>query len=319
MIVSVIIPTYNRRRSLERTLASIAKQTQVSFELEVIVVDDGSTDDTHQVAENGYPFNLVYIKQKNSGDAQARNYGAKISQGDPLIFIDDDMLFHTQYLKRMVAAYRQQNQAIIVGTEIGDGAERLSGNPDVNGSQDEILVEQPFVEVYSRNMCVGRCAFQEIGPMVDLGFAGSSIWCDVEFAYRAYQRHYRFYRSRTALCFHDDYLADDNVVSQKRYREAARRAVPLFQMHPELEAHIPMLTDMVPVRWTNDRPTIILRKLLRRLSSSEISVTVLDWLRRECALYAPNTRAYRRISIWLQGAYIYRGYQEGLRELGANN
>ena len=82
--VSVVVPTYNRRDSLLRCVGSI------SHDVQVVVVDDGSTDGTEQaLKELGLP-NLVYLRQTNKGPASARNLGIKETSGDYVAFTDDD-------------------------------------------------------------------------------------------------------------------------------------------------------------------------------------------------------------------------------------
>lgn len=86
-LVSVIIPTYNRATVLEDAIESVLNQTFRNFEL--LIVDDGSTDDTPQrVARHRNP--VKYLSQTNKGVAAARNAGIQSSQGDLICFLDSD-------------------------------------------------------------------------------------------------------------------------------------------------------------------------------------------------------------------------------------
>lgn len=85
--VSVIIPTYNRRELIVRSLASVLLQKEVSFEL--IVVDDGSTDGTPEMIHLKFP-QVTLIKQSNAGPAAARNRGVEAARGDWMAFLDSD-------------------------------------------------------------------------------------------------------------------------------------------------------------------------------------------------------------------------------------
>lgn len=88
---SIIIPTYNRSLVLERAINSV--KFLESLFIEIIVVDDGSNDNSKKIV-NGYPC-VNYFFQENSGVCSARNNGAKISKGEWLIFLDsDDELTH---------------------------------------------------------------------------------------------------------------------------------------------------------------------------------------------------------------------------------
>lgn len=86
-MISVIIPTYNSDRTLDRALESIYKNDFGDFE--TIVVDDGSNDNTCQVVKN-YPLKYVRLAE-NKGAAFARNRGAELAQGDILLFLDADI------------------------------------------------------------------------------------------------------------------------------------------------------------------------------------------------------------------------------------
>ncbi|OGZ18365.1 MAG: hypothetical protein A2V72_01170 [Candidatus Nealsonbacteria bacterium RBG_13_37_56] len=110
--VSVIIPTYNRAQFLRRAIKSVLNQTFQDFEL--IVVDDGSTDDTRKVVEF-FP-GIKYIYQNNSGGAgRPKNTGIKTAKGEYIAILDDDDEWFTTKLEKQVQ-FLEQNPAIdIVG------------------------------------------------------------------------------------------------------------------------------------------------------------------------------------------------------------
>jgi len=83
--VSIVIPTYQRAAQLERLLSALEKQTYKNFE--TIVVDDGSTDTTGDVAKNR---RLKYVRLPHRGRVHAKNYGAKEAKGSVVLFLDDD-------------------------------------------------------------------------------------------------------------------------------------------------------------------------------------------------------------------------------------
>jgi glycosyltransferase involved in cell wall biosynthesis len=86
--VSVIIPTYNRAGLVTRAIDSVLAQTYPHFE--VIVVDDGSTDNTREVLNEGYGDRIRYVHQTNKGSAAARNAGIAASSCDLVAFLDSD-------------------------------------------------------------------------------------------------------------------------------------------------------------------------------------------------------------------------------------
>lgn len=91
-LISVIIPCYNYGRFLPDAVNSVLGQKKDGLAVEIIVVDDGSTDDTAAVAQ-GLGSSIQYIYQKNQGPSAARNSGIRVARGDYLVFLDaDDLL-----------------------------------------------------------------------------------------------------------------------------------------------------------------------------------------------------------------------------------
>jgi len=98
---SIIIPTYNRAPLIEKTINSVLQQTYSNYEL--IIIDDGSTDNTKEVVENIIKSNLskkiIYKYQKNSERAASRNNGLKNSCGDYIIYFDSDDTLYQNHLE----------------------------------------------------------------------------------------------------------------------------------------------------------------------------------------------------------------------------
>lgn len=102
MKISVIVPTYNEKGVLERCIESLGAQIYTDFE--IIVVDDGSTDSTPKILKNlekSLP-NFRFIGQNHLGPGAARNLGAKHAKGEILVFVDADMTFDKDFLKKLI-------------------------------------------------------------------------------------------------------------------------------------------------------------------------------------------------------------------------
>lgn len=100
VIISIIIPTYNRSRLIRRTINSLLAQTVLPDE--VIIVDDGSTDDTKSVAEEYIrenPFITYIYAGKNAGAQHARNIGIKKAKGNYILLFDSDNELYQDYCK----------------------------------------------------------------------------------------------------------------------------------------------------------------------------------------------------------------------------
>lgn len=101
-VFSVIIPTFNRRDKLLRSVESVKRSTFGDYEL--IVVDDGSTDGTEEAIRRLHP-DLIYIYQDNSGVASARNHGVAVSSGTHIAFLDADDIWHPEKLQICQAVF----------------------------------------------------------------------------------------------------------------------------------------------------------------------------------------------------------------------
>jgi len=97
--VSVIITTYNRAHFVYEAIKSVLNQT--FKDLEIIVVDDGSTDNTRQVLEK-HNSCISYIYKQNKGRAEARNTGIKVAEGEYIAFLDDDDVWLPRKLEKQV-------------------------------------------------------------------------------------------------------------------------------------------------------------------------------------------------------------------------
>src|SRR5437870_2955166 len=90
-LVSVVIPTRNRAPLLAESLASLARQTLATRDFEVVVVDDGSSDDTSRVCNRAAKrMNVRYVRIDPSGISAAKNLGIFVSSAPLLFFFDDD-------------------------------------------------------------------------------------------------------------------------------------------------------------------------------------------------------------------------------------
>lgn len=106
--ISVIIPIYNGADKISRCLASVFAQTYKN--LEVIVVDDGSTDDL-LLALTNCQNKLTILHQENQGAPAARNYGFKIMSGDYVIFLDADIVMKPRMLEKLALALKADPEA----------------------------------------------------------------------------------------------------------------------------------------------------------------------------------------------------------------
>ncbi len=99
-LFSIIVPTYNRAAWIRKTLESALNQTYSN--IEVIIVDDGSTDATEEVIASIKNERLRYVKKVNGERGSARNYGASVAKGDYLSFLDSDDLLYRHHVETAI-------------------------------------------------------------------------------------------------------------------------------------------------------------------------------------------------------------------------
>ena len=178
--VSVIIPTYNYGRYLGEAIDSALGQTLPP--LEVIVVDDGSTDDTPQVLAS-YGDRIRVVRQKNSGVAVARNSGIAAARGDYVAFLDADDVWLPRKLELQLALFDGAVGLVHCGVEFGTKVQLPRINGDV---ADALLLLQPdVIHGPGSTVVVPTRVAQEIGGF-DPTLPASEDW---DFIYRVATRH----------------------------------------------------------------------------------------------------------------------------------
>ena len=114
--LSVVIPTFNRRDRLARALSALERQTLPASEFEVVVVDDGSTDDSAQwLAQRTTPYGLRVLRQTNGGPARARNAGVELARGELVLFVDDDVEPDSALLAEHLRFHDAERDIVVIG------------------------------------------------------------------------------------------------------------------------------------------------------------------------------------------------------------
>ncbi len=183
-ILSIILPVYNGRKHIERCIKSIFRQTYEKIEL--IILDDGSTDDSYEVIEKllkKYPKytafrNVRLIHNENMGVARTRNLGISLAKGKYVTFVDQDDFIASGYCEAYMREACLFEEDIIVG-----GYERVNSKRRIikrvrlaNREFDVFLVMAPWAHIYKRSFLTEN----------DIKFLPSAIGEDVYFNILAY-------------------------------------------------------------------------------------------------------------------------------------
>jgi glycosyltransferase involved in cell wall biosynthesis len=263
---------------------------------------------------------LVYSKQKNQGASVARNHAADLAKGEILLLLDDDILIVPEFLSSMYMIHQKDPMAIVVGNlqsmpgECHSVYEKISKEesatpPPSNGA---IVEEIDFTACLGGMTSLRRQAFFEIGKFQDLAQDGRVAWGDLDIGCRAYRAGYKFYRSYPAIGYHDDFSIQYYKMSAKRWERTSATAIKLFQVYPEIQALLPMFTDKRPILWGKDAPSLIIRKVLRRLTSTKIILSIIEWMIEILEKYYPKEVMLKPLYHLGMGGHMFRGYQQGL-------
>ena len=207
MRFSIIIPTYQRREIVTRTVDALV---DLRGDFEAIVVVDGSTDGTAEALRGrSYEFPLTIIEQENAGSGQARNAGVAAAQGEVLMFLDDDMRAHPALLAEHERSLAEGADMVIgdipldmaspsnllswaVGLWAHERGERL------RAAGSEVDLE----DFLTGQMSVRRDTFERVGGF-DRAFTDQGAWggSDIDFGYRVAQAGCRIVFNPEAISY----------------------------------------------------------------------------------------------------------------------
>lgn len=252
LLASVIIPTYNRSNILAYTLDSLARQTLDKASFEVIVVDDGSADDTRAVVDqykDAFPLRYFYQEDQGNRTAMARNTGIRHAASDLCIFVDAGMLLHTGCLAEHLNLHRARPDKIaIIGyaycfEEYNENDKVLTslintGRPDETIAGFEAAgryldlreacyrryrdnledLPAPWVFFWTCNVSVPTDSLRRVG-LFDENFDQTWGFEDVELAYRLMMDGVKIVLNRSAKAIHYPHGKEDaafKAYSQER-------------------------------------------------------------------------------------------------------
>ena len=223
--VSVIIPTFNRGHLLTQSIESVLNQ-QGSFDIEVIVIDDGSTDNTGQIVQELDNKRVKYYYQDHHGACVARNYGLDMATGDYIALQDSDDVWHEDKLRKQIEKLITMKADIIFcAYNYFDDAENIKARvPDCKHEGficfDRIIYSNMMdtATILGRKQCMKETRFDPSLPR----------WQDWDYALQLTRKYSVFYMPEVLV---DAYLQTDSITKQpglavdaacilmKKYRE----------------------------------------------------------------------------------------------------
>ncbi|MGA2668941.1 MAG: glycosyltransferase [Ignavibacteria bacterium] len=210
--IAVIIPTYNRAQIITESIVSVLHQTFKDFEL--IVVDDGSTDNTKEVVANINDHRIRYIYQNNHGASAARNAGIKASTSEYVAFLDSDDFYVDNAVEKAINCLESHPN---VGFSYGQCyVSRLGGNiyrTRKSAFHDNSTIIEPFMQIRElllicpitlSSLTVRRRCFDEVGIFNEDLFFGEDFHMFIRLA----KKYPAFYIAEPLITqtVHDDSL-----------------------------------------------------------------------------------------------------------------
>jgi glycosyltransferase involved in cell wall biosynthesis len=237
--VSVIIPVYNAEQTLGACLESLIRQTYPQDRYEIIIVDDGSQDNTVMLART---FPVVLVSQENQGPGAARNRGINIAKGDIILFTDADCIPEKNWIEAMVLPFKNPEIMGVKGiyktrqhSLVARFAQLEYEEKYQKLRQDDFI---DFVDTYAAGF--RKTVFLEEGGFdPDFPIAAGE---DADFSYRLATRGYKMIFHPDAIVYH--HHPDTLVKYLRRKFKTAHSRVMVYKKNPEkmvTDSHTPQM------------------------------------------------------------------------------
>ncbi len=247
--MSVIIPTYNRAENLQKVLNALADQTLPGEFYEIIVVDDGSTDETRNVVENSMrssSMELRYLWQENKKQGAARNRGLKHAQMPLVVFIGDDIIPSRDFLANHLNRHNSENtddRLVVIGHTKWSREKSITPFMEYiheYGYQFGFSIMEdsndlPFNFFYTSNISLSTDFLEAQDMVFDEDF-DSYGWEDIELGYRLKLQGMRLCFESGATAYHE-HPTDVRSFCLRQFN-VGMSSRSFLQKHPELETFL---------------------------------------------------------------------------------
>jgi glycosyltransferase involved in cell wall biosynthesis len=172
MMLSVIMPVYNGEVYIKEAIESIVAQREITISIEIIIVDDGSTDTTREIIHAFRNSNINYIYQPNSGPSKARNTGIRHAQGELIAFLDADDCWPLTKLKHQLS-FLEENPNV----DVAGGLIDYVYMPGSEYRKEQIKIDTPVFNVQLGGLIVRKKVFDSVGCFNEqLRFSEDQDW-----------------------------------------------------------------------------------------------------------------------------------------------
>lgn len=310
MKVSVVIPTHNRLEKLRETVEKLRSQNFPKEDYEIIVVDDGSNPPVKFEEDFTISPSVEIVRLEGEERSVARNKGAKNAQGDLIIFIDDDIFTQPDFIEKHWQAHQEFSDLLAIGeillpedsqnTPFGRFRQKLEkdGIPRKRG----LIAEKNFCA--AGNASIKRDLFLKLGGF-DTKISSSE---DQDFALRHTTQGGQIAFLPEASVIHQDSALDIRTYC-KRNEWGSHLMLPFYLRYPDFPLNVERERINGLIQWGKEPFLQSLRKTVKSILSSKISIRLLFTVADVFEKIAPNSLFLDKIYSLLLGAHIFRGYQ----------
>jgi GT2 family glycosyltransferase len=320
LLASVVITTYNRAEVLPSTAAALAGQDTPRDRYEIVIVDNGSADETPRVLDElAVAHTLVRLRlEPNRGYSGGINAGLQLARGQYLILVSDDLIVPADFVRRHVETLRAHPGFWAVGgirqlpavteTPFGrwvDGLER-----GFEAARKQQMLEPDLWELSwptARNLAIPAGDLERIG-LFDEQF---SFGCeDQDLAHRARQIGVRFLYDTKIACLHNDAAATLPRYSRSQ-EQGARNTVFFCTKYPAEHGEAAIARVNGPWRWS-DGPRLWLAKTVKSILARGPGLAAIEALIAAAERLRVPERVLHRLYRARIGLAIFRGWRSGL-------
>lgn len=233
IIVSIIIPTYNRKESIRKTLNSLFNQTYPRDNYEIIVCDDGSTDGTEETVNDlikESPCVLRYFRQKNSGPAAARNIGLSKAVGGIIGFTDDDCVVSEKWIEYAVPYFNCKE----VGGVMGSTLPEKQYTENILKSKHTAQITEDEGTYPTCNIFYKKNVLEEVHGF-DTAF-DKAIYEDTDLALRVKEKNYKIMFDKNILVYHN--ITYNSMIQHLKSLNKYESTVLFYKKYPVLKKNL---------------------------------------------------------------------------------
>lgn len=229
-MISVIIPVYNREKTVKKAIDSVLAQTWK--DMEIIVIDDGSTDKSAEVIKSIKDARIKYIYQKNAGACAARNHGLDLATGDIIAFHDSDDVWHKDKLEKQLNKLNESGADIVFCklNEFKEDGKKVLLPMTINEGMLNPVVT--VMGIGTQTLVAHRRVFENLRFDPDF-----PRFQELELLYRA-SKEFSIYCLGEGLV--DYYIGGDSISSNPEKLYSA--CILMKEKHPEIDQYMPQLS-----------------------------------------------------------------------------